>query len=112
MREIIQSVLATEAEAKRLVEEAQRHAGGTRAAARIRVAELIEQSHQQAKLEASRILSGAVEDAAKNQAAQLAHLRDRLTTEVRLQPAAREQIIQAAVAAICRTAANPERLSS
>lgn len=101
MREVIQALLDTEAQARRLVEQARAEADEIVSAARKQVAELEAAATQQIRTEAEQLIDRALESARSEKQTRLAAEAAKIKDEFRLEPAAVDAIVKAAVDCIC-----------
>lgn len=100
MQEVIQKVVAAEAEAKRLVGAAKAGADQLLAAAHLQARQLIEAAHQEAKLDKERILAAAESEAANEKSERLARAARKIESTIQLDEATAQQAVAAAVSFI------------
>jgi vacuolar-type H+-ATPase subunit H len=101
MREIIQKIIASENEAKEIVEEAGIEADRILANARRRASEILDQALAEARAETKKIVEEATKVAEEEKQRRLEEARDRLEREVSMDEAARELSIQEVVRCVC-----------
>jgi V/A-type H+-transporting ATPase subunit G/H len=101
MREVIQKVIATEAEAKHLVEAARAEAGRIIAEAQRQAEALISQARQDARVEGERILTATVDEAGRERQEQVTRATQEMESELRFDEDTRERAIQAVVRCVC-----------
>jgi vacuolar-type H+-ATPase subunit H len=101
MNDVIQKVVATEAEAKRMVLAAKSEADRILSAAQKRAQELTATARKDVQLEAQNILAQAMAEAEKNQQARLASVAAGMEKQVYLDAAARRQAVEAVIRCVC-----------
>lgn len=101
MREVIQQVVATEAEAKRMVQSAMAEAGGILSEARRQALELMAAVRAAAQREAQDILSKAATHAEQDKQARLAKAVSEIEHQVCLDERVRQEAVAAVVRCIC-----------
>lgn len=101
MRQLVQSILATEAEAKAMVAAATREAECILAEARTRSREDFERALHDAHAEAARMLEAARVATTAEKEAQLAHLTASIENRLRLDATWRENAVTAVVRCVC-----------
>lgn len=104
MREVIQRVIAAEAEAKRIVAAAQAEAEQIAAEARNRTDTLVAHARADANAEAERIVDAAVRDAELEKQEQLARIAAEIEAQIRLDDPVRECVIAGALRCVCGNA--------
>lgn len=97
MRQVIQEVLAAEAEAKQLIEAAHDEAERLRAEAEKQAQEAIARRRAGARGEADQMVETAVGEAQREKRAQLEKMRAAIRQRDRLDPATSEAIVQGIV---------------
>ncbi|MBU6398976.1 MAG: ATP synthase F0 subunit B [Verrucomicrobia bacterium] len=102
MHEVIQQVLAAEAEAKRLVEQAKADAERLRLAARSQSQTLIAQARQEARAEAERLVSQGRQRAEDEKRRRLTQAKAEIEAQVRIDGATRQCVAVAVVRCLCR----------
>jgi vacuolar-type H+-ATPase subunit H len=97
MREVIQKVIATETDAKQLVQAAQTEADQLLNSARLRARDLADQAHGEAKLEAEIFLAATEAEATREKADRLADAAAEINTNIRLDAAIAQPAVEAGV---------------
>lgn len=100
MHEVIQQVLATEAQAKLLVQEATTGANSILSEAHRHAEETWERTRQEVKAETDAILQATLQTAAQTKREQLARVAAEIESRYRLAPSTREQAIAAVIKCI------------
>lgn len=100
MQDVIQKVIATEAEAVRIVAAARAEAERLLSAAQKQAAELLERARLEAREEAERLLETAVEAAEEEKRRQLALIRTATDSQLQLSEPARQRAVSAALKCI------------
>ena len=103
MRDVIQKVLETEAEAKRLVEAAKSEAEDILSKARQQAQELLAQAHRELRTEAERIVAAAVEAAEREKQERLARAAAEIKVQIRLDEAVTRRAVEGVVQCVCGT---------
>jgi vacuolar-type H+-ATPase subunit H len=98
MRDVIQKILETEAEAKRLVEAAKAEADETLSKASTQTQELLAQARREVRAEAERMVQAAVEEGEREKQERLARAAAEIKSQIRLD----ETVIQRAVEGVVR----------
>ena len=101
MREVIQKVVAVEAEAKHLAQAARAEAEHVVASARLQARDLVEQAHQDAKRDSEKILAAAAAEAAREKAERLGCASAEINTNLRLDEAVAQPAVNAALCCLC-----------
>jgi len=101
MREVIQKVIATETEAKQVVQAARTEAGQLAASARAQAGQMLEQANREAKLETEKILSTAEAEAAREKAERLARAAAEINRHIRLDETTAQAAVAAAMCCVC-----------
>ena len=101
MRDVIQSVIAAEAEAKGLVAAARAEADRLSAAAQKSSQDLVARARQEARIEAERIVEAAVNEAGREKQERLTRVAAEIETQVRLEGIPRQQAVEAALRCVC-----------
>ena len=101
MREVIQTVMASERAAKQLVQAAQAEADQLVSRARLGARDAVERARQEAGREAESILAAAETDATREKAERLARAAAEINTRIRLDETAANQAVEAAVRCVC-----------
>jgi vacuolar-type H+-ATPase subunit H len=101
MREIVQKVMAAEAEAKATVAAARREKERILAAAQRQAQELLATARGQARAEAVELLAAANHAAQLEKQARLARTASELATQASLDDETRRGVVEAAVRCVC-----------
>ena len=101
MREVIQKVIASETEAKQLVQAARVEADELVRRARLEAHTLVEQAVREARLEAEKILAAAEDAAAREKTERLARAAAEINTRIRLDETAANQVAEAVLHCVC-----------
>jgi vacuolar-type H+-ATPase subunit H len=101
MRNVIQKVLETEAEAKRLVEAAKAEAEDILSKARKQAQELLAQARREARAEAERMVEAAVKEAERERQERLARAAAEIKTQVRLDEPVTRRAVEGVVLCVC-----------
>lgn len=100
MQAVIQKVVATETEAKQLVQAARTEAGELLTSAHLQARRLVEAAHREARLETEKILGTAEAEAADEKQERLARAAREIDTNLRLDEATARQAVAAALRCI------------
>lgn len=101
MRDVIQKVIAAEAEARRIVEAARVEADRISAGAQKQGEELVVRTRQEARAEADRVVEAALKTAAQEKRERLARVVAEIDTQVQLDETARQRAVAAAIRCVC-----------
>jgi len=101
MHEVIQKVIATEAEAKRMVQAARSEAELILSAAQKRAQEMTRAARQEVQIESGKILAAATAAAEGDQQTRLATVAGEIENQVHLDAAARQRVGAAVVRCVC-----------
>jgi vacuolar-type H+-ATPase subunit H len=101
MHEVIQIVMATEAEAKRLVQAAKAEGERIRSEARKRAQESTATAREEAQIEAGKILALAAKNSAADKQVRLAAAKVEIERQIILGGPARRQAVNAVVRCVC-----------
>lgn len=101
MQEIIQKVVASETEAKQLVQAAWNEAGELLTRARLEARQRVAAAHTEARLEAEKILAAAEKEAANAKQERLAQAAREIDTSIRLDAVTAQQAVEAALHCLC-----------
>ena len=104
MHEVIQRVLASEAQGKKILAEATAEAERLVANAHAKAQELLAQTRAAARRDAEDIVRGAVKSAERQREQHLTRVAEQLRNQVQLEPDFLEQVVQAAVSCVCGAA--------
>lgn len=97
MHEVIQQVLATESQAKLLVQEATTRAGTILSDAHRQAEEVRERTRGEVKAETAAILQTTLQTAEQSKREQLARVAAEIESRYRLAPSTREQAVTAVI---------------
>ncbi len=101
MREIIQKVIASESEAKQLVQAARTEADRLLSRTRLEARGAVEQAHREARRETESILAAAETDAAREKAERLARAAAEINARIRLDETVANEAVAAAWRCVC-----------
>lgn len=101
MREVIQKIVATEAEAKRMVQAAQAEAERLLSDARKQAQILIERARAEARVESQNLLATTETLATREKARRLEKIRTEINNQIQLDAATAQQVTDAAVRCVC-----------
>jgi vacuolar-type H+-ATPase subunit H len=101
MREVMQKIVATEAEAKRMVQAAQAEAERLLSDARKQAKVLIEHARAETRVESQNVLATAEMLATQEKARRLEKIRTEINSQIQLDAATAQQITDAAVRCVC-----------
>jgi len=101
MRNVIQKVLETEAEAKHIVEAANAEADDILSKARKQTQELLAQANREARAEADRMVEAAVKEAEREKQERLARAAAEIKTQIRLDEAVTRRAVEGVVRCVC-----------
>ena len=93
MREVIQQLIAVEAEAQRIVHVAQDEADRLLANAQRQAQELVARNREETRVAAEQVVAAAITEAERNKQTRLAQAGKEIETQVHLDDKIREQII-------------------
>lgn len=102
MRDVIQKIVATEAEAKSAVEEARAQADRILSEARRKARDIAAQANVEANSEAECIVAAAVEAADKEKAERLVRAAAKIDKQVGIDEARRRSVVEKVVRCICK----------
>jgi vacuolar-type H+-ATPase subunit H len=102
MRDVIQKIIATENDAKVIVEAARAEANRILSDAQKKGHDMVEHARQQAINEAGKIVKTAVEAAEQEKQRRLADAALEIESQIRLEPTARQWAIEEIVRCVCR----------
>jgi len=97
MQAVIQKVVATETEAKQLVQAARTETGERLASARWQARQIVEAAKREARLEAAKTLAAAETEATNEKNERLARAAREMETNLRLDEATTRQAVEAAL---------------
>lgn len=101
MRDVIQRVIAAEAEAKRIIEAAKTEADRISSDAQKKGQHLVAQARQEARAEAERMLEAAIHGAEREKQERLACIAAEIETQVCLGETIRQRAVAGAVRCVC-----------
>ena len=93
MHEVIQQLVAVEAEAKRIVHAAQTEADRILADAQRQAQELVARGREETRVAAEQLVAAAITEAERNKQARLVQAGKEIEAQVRLDDKTKEQII-------------------
>jgi vacuolar-type H+-ATPase subunit H len=106
MRDVIQKVVETETEAKRIVQAAMAEAELIRSAAQKQARNVVTQARQEARMETEKLLAAAIQEAEQEKKERLARAAAEIDTHVRLDSATVQRAAEAAARCV-RGASKP-----
>lgn len=101
MHDVIQKVLASEAEAKGMIEAAKADAERILSAAQKQAHDLIARTRQEARVEAEGLVETAVHAAEQEKQQRLAGIAAEIESQVRLEETAREHAVAEVIRCVC-----------
>lgn len=101
MREIIQMVIETEAEAKRIVEAAREEAERLLLDVRSQRQNLLDRARQEARLAAEKTLEGATQEAGQEKQVRLAWAAAEIETQIGLDEATKQCAVEGVLRWVC-----------
>jgi len=101
MRDVIQKVIATEAEAKRMVEAARAEADHILSGAQKAAEDLIARTRQEARVEAERMVEAAVRSGEQEKREHLSRTVAEIDTQVQLDEIAKQRAVAEAIRCVC-----------
>jgi vacuolar-type H+-ATPase subunit H len=101
MRDVIQRIIAAEAEARQRVQAANSEAERILSEARKRAQELVAAARQTARLDAEKMLATTLQTAAAEKKERLAHAAAEIETQVRVDEATARQAVEAVTRCVC-----------
>lgn len=102
MRDVIQKVMATEIEAKHIVELAKAESDRILSDAQKKGEEIVAQARQEARVEAERIVATAIEAAEQEKQESLARITAEIESQVRLEQTDRQRVVGEVVRCLCK----------
>jgi vacuolar-type H+-ATPase subunit H len=102
MRDVIEKIIATESEAKLVVDAARTEADQILSEARKKGRDVIEKARQEALVEAEKILEIAVETAERDKQQRLADAAAEIESKIQLEPASRKSAVEGVVRCVCK----------
>lgn len=101
MRDVIQRIIATEDEAKGIVEAARAEADRIMSDARKKGQDIVERARREARVEAEGIVETAVEAAEREKGHEIALSAAGIETEIQLDQKSREWAVEGVVRCVC-----------
>jgi vacuolar-type H+-ATPase subunit H len=101
MRDVIQKIIATENEAKAIVETARAEADRILSDARKKGQDIVERSRREARVEADRIVEAAVEKAERERENRLAHAAAGIESQIQLDQNSSQWAVEGVVRCVC-----------
>jgi vacuolar-type H+-ATPase subunit H len=102
MRDVIQKIIATESEAKLIVEAAKAQADIILSDAQKKGHDIVELARQEAANEAGKIVDAAVEAANQEKQSSLKNAAVEIESRIRLDPATRQRAIEGIIRCVCK----------
>ncbi len=102
MRDVIQKIVATEGEAKLIVERARGEAERISSEAQRKGQDMLDRARQEAVAEARKIVDAAIEAANREKQELLARAAVEIEREIQLDPAMSERAVEEVVRCVCR----------
>jgi vacuolar-type H+-ATPase subunit H len=101
MRDVIQKIIATESEAKLIVEAARTEADRILSEAQKKGRDIVEKSRQEALIEAGKILETAIETAEREKKRRLSDAASEIENQIQLDSASSKLAIEGVVRCVC-----------
>ena len=101
MRDVIQKVIATEAQARRMVEAARDEANHILSGAQKEAEDLIARTRQGLRAEAERLVEAAVRSAEQEKRERLSRIVAEIDTQVQLDEIAKQRAVAEAIRCVC-----------
>lgn len=101
MREVIQKVIATEAEARCIVEAARTEAGRITSEAQKQAESLVALARQEARVETERIMAAALPEAECEKQGLLARATVEMESQIRFDQDTRDRAVKAVIRCVC-----------
>jgi vacuolar-type H+-ATPase subunit H len=102
MRDVIEKIIATESEAKLIVEAARAEADRIMSNAQTKGHDLVEQARQETLNEVERIIKAATETAEREKQHRLADAAAEIERQIQLDPANRKSAVEGVVRCVCK----------
>jgi vacuolar-type H+-ATPase subunit H len=102
MREIIKEIIATESEARRIVETARADADRILSDAQKKGHDLVERARQETLIEAEKIVEAALEAARQEKQARLADAAAEIDDQIQFDPAEKKSAVEEVVRCVCK----------
>ena len=101
MRDVIQKVIATEAEAKRMVAAATTEAGRITSDAQKQAEAIVGRARQEARVETEKILATALQEAEQEKQELLARATVEMESQICIEQDTRDRAVKAAIRCVC-----------
>lgn len=101
MRDVIQRVIATEAEAKEIVAAARVEAQRIVSGARHQAEAVLDGAREEARQEAEQLLTAALRQAGQEKQERMARVRCEIEQEIRLDPEPRRRLVTEVIRVVC-----------
>ncbi len=101
MRDVIQKVIATEAQAKQLVDAARAEAERIVSNARKEAETLVARAREESRAEAQGLIEAATREAGREKEQRLARVTAEIEKEVHLDEATKQRAVKAAIRCVC-----------
>jgi vacuolar-type H+-ATPase subunit H len=102
MRDVIEKIIATESEAKLIVDAARTEADQILSEARKKGRDVIEKARREVLIEAEKILEIAVETAEGEKQQRLTEAAATIERQIQLEPAGRESAVEWVIRCVCK----------
>ena len=102
MREVIEKIIATEGEAKLIVESAKTEADRMLAEAREKGRDIVEKARQEALVEAGKLMEAAVESAEQEKVRRLADAAVEVQKQIQLDEVTKKSAVEGVVRCVCK----------
>lgn len=102
MRDVIQKVIATETEAKQLVEAAKAERDQILSDAQKKADEIMRQTLQTVRSEAEKIMTAAIEEGEREKQEKLAGIIAEIDSQIRIDETLKEQVVEKIILSVCR----------
>lgn len=102
MREVIQKIIATEGEAKLIVEAARAEAARISSDAQKKGQEIFERVRHEAIVEGEKVVEAAVEAAEREKQDRLTRAAAEIESQIGLEPAIRQWAVEEIIRSVCR----------
>jgi vacuolar-type H+-ATPase subunit H len=102
MRDVIEKIIATESEAKLIVDAARTEADQILSEARKKGLDVIEKTRQEVLVEADKILGTAIETAEREKQQRLADAVAEIEKQIQLAPDSRKSAVEGVVRCVCK----------
>jgi vacuolar-type H+-ATPase subunit H len=102
MRDVIEKIIATESEARLIVETARTEADQILSEAQKKGHDVIEKTRQKVLIEVGEIAEAAIETAEQEKQQRLASAAAEIERQIRLEPAGKESAVEGIVRCVCK----------